>query len=186
MYVCESVCELFGCKTNLLRFRHRSRLCQCVSLMRHVAGSLSDSSGEEWLLRLAWHVAGIMMYNTCSVMDCSQMRWIIDHVLSLCSSFFYYIILRKTCMSVFIWPAFIWSSALIRSAVCLCRWWLSSILSFHHRDGLRKSFTFQGHPMLFMSESFDRNVWIYMIRSVCIVVFECLYLNVFSKALNQN
>lgn len=43
-------------------------------------------AGVPPLLRLAWHVAGHRMYNTCSVMDCSRIWWIIEHALCLRAS----------------------------------------------------------------------------------------------------
>lgn len=81
--LCMTVCVCVGSPVCSL-----PHLCQrrCVSFMWCIAGSLFHSCRREWLLRLAWHVAGHMMYNKCSVMDCSKMWWIIDHALCLCAS----------------------------------------------------------------------------------------------------
>lgn len=65
--------------------------CLCIPCLAHVTANvlaLSDplqkaSLSPAGLLRRAWHVAGHMMYKTCSEMECSKILWIIDHALCL-------------------------------------------------------------------------------------------------------
>ena len=87
--MCVCVCVLFACVRVFVSVW--SRMCaRCLARVSANASSCVMYCRKPlWLqelLRLAWHVAGHMMYYKCSVMDCSKRWWIIDHALCLCSS----------------------------------------------------------------------------------------------------